>query len=72
MHLEGTGKRLSIFCGESDRYRHHSLANAIVGLVMRMRHHGHAYRRAIAREREGRKNRPRKTAGGAASGFVAS
>ena len=47
-------------------------SGAIVGLVMRMRHHGHAYRRAIAREREGRKNRPRKTAGGAASGFVAS
>ena len=30
MHLEGTGKRLSIFCGESDRYCHRPLANAIV------------------------------------------
>ncbi len=30
MRLEGTGKRLSIFCGEADRYQHHSLADAIV------------------------------------------
>ncbi|HYR64426.1 MAG TPA: DUF190 domain-containing protein [Actinomycetota bacterium] len=30
MRLEGTGKRLSIFCGESDRFGHHSLAKVIV------------------------------------------
>jgi PII-like signaling protein len=30
MHLEGTGKQLSIYCGESDRYHHHALAAAIV------------------------------------------
>ncbi|MFN2607164.1 MAG: DUF190 domain-containing protein [Acidimicrobiales bacterium] len=30
MHLSGTGKRLSIFCGESDRVGHRSLGRAIV------------------------------------------
>ena len=30
MHLQGTGKRLSVFCGESDRFHHRPLANAIV------------------------------------------
>ena len=30
MRLEGTGKRLCIFCGESDRFDHRSLARAIV------------------------------------------
>lgn len=30
MRLQGTGKRLTIYCGESDRYDHHSLATAIV------------------------------------------
>ena len=30
MHLEGTGTRLSIFCGESDRYDHRPLVTAIV------------------------------------------
>lgn len=30
MGLEGTGKRLTIYCGESDGYEHHSLARAIV------------------------------------------
>jgi uncharacterized protein len=29
MQLQGTGKRLTIYCGESDRYDHHSLATAI-------------------------------------------
>jgi PII-like signaling protein len=30
VRLEGTGKRLTIYCGESDRYEHRSLATAIV------------------------------------------
>jgi uncharacterized protein len=30
VRLEGTGKRLTIYCGETDRYEHHSLATAIV------------------------------------------
>lgn len=30
MRLAGTGKRLCIFCGESDRFDHRSLARAIV------------------------------------------
>jgi PII-like signaling protein len=30
VRLQGTGKRLTIYCGESDRHGHHSLANAIV------------------------------------------
>lgn len=30
MRLQGTGKRLTIYCGESDRHDHHSLATAIV------------------------------------------
>jgi uncharacterized protein len=30
VQLEGTGKRLTIYCGESDRVEHHSLATAIV------------------------------------------
>ena len=30
MRLEGTGKRLCIYCGEEDRFGHHSLGQAIV------------------------------------------
>ncbi len=30
MRLQGRGKRLTIYCGESDGYGHHSLARAIV------------------------------------------
>ena len=30
MRLQGTGKRLTIYCGESDRHGHRSLATAIV------------------------------------------
>ena len=30
MELAGASKRLTIYCGESDTYRHHSLARAIV------------------------------------------
>jgi uncharacterized protein len=37
VHLEGSGKRLRIYCGESDRYDHHPLATAI---VERARHEG--------------------------------
>jgi uncharacterized protein len=33
MRREGTGKRLTIYCGEADRYRHHSLAEAVVELA---------------------------------------
>jgi PII-like signaling protein len=30
LRLEETGKRLTIYCGEYDRYRHHSLAKVLV------------------------------------------
>jgi PII-like signaling protein len=30
VRLEGIGKRLTIYCSESDRYRHHSLAKVLV------------------------------------------
>lgn len=30
MRLQGVGKRLTIYCGEADRYERHSLAHAIV------------------------------------------
>lgn len=33
MRLEGTGKRLTIYCGEADRYHHRSLADALVELA---------------------------------------
>src|SRR5437870_11846699 len=33
MRLEGTGKRLCIYCGEQDRFGHHSLGQAIVERV---------------------------------------
>jgi PII-like signaling protein len=30
MRLTGTVQRLTVYCGESDRYRHHPLAQAII------------------------------------------
>ena len=33
MRLEGTGKRLTIYCGESDRHHHRPLADAVVELA---------------------------------------
>jgi PII-like signaling protein len=33
MRLEGSGKRLTIYCGEGDRYSHRSLVTAIVELA---------------------------------------
>ena len=33
MRLQGTGKRLTIYCGEADRHHHRSLADAVVELA---------------------------------------
>jgi uncharacterized protein len=33
MRLQGTGKRLTIYCGEADRHHHRSLAEAVVELA---------------------------------------
>jgi uncharacterized protein len=33
MRLEGTGKRLTVYCGEADRYHRRSLADAVVELA---------------------------------------
>ena len=35
MRLEGSAKRLTIFVGESDHYRHHSLVGEIVDRARR-------------------------------------
>jgi PII-like signaling protein len=33
VRLEGPGKRLTVYCGEADRYHHHSLADAVVEMA---------------------------------------
>ena len=33
MRIEGTGKRLTMYCGEADRHHHHSLADAVVEMA---------------------------------------
>ncbi len=35
MHIEGPGKRVTIHIGESDRYGHHALYDAIVQMLRR-------------------------------------